>query len=113
MEMNKYICLLLLSVIISSCSQILLKKSAMKKYKSIIYEYLNPLVIMGYSMMVFSTITTILAYRGVEYKNGPVIESLGYLLVMILSYFFFKEKITKKKLVGNIIILLGIFVFYV
>lgn len=112
MEMNKYIGLLLISVVISSCSQILLKKSAMREYKSIIFEYINPLVIIGYGMMVVSTITTILAYRGIEYKNGPVIESLGYLLVMILSFFFFKEKITKKKLIGNAIILLGIFVFY-
>ena len=110
--MSKYVCLLLLSVFIASSSQILLKKSAVKKYNSIIEEYLNPLVIIGYGMMVLSTITTILAYRGLEYKNGPVIESFGYILVMVLSYFFFKEKITKKKLIGNAIILLGIFVFY-
>ena len=93
MEMNKYIIFLLLSVIISSTSQILLKKSALKQYKSFIYEYLNPYVIVGYGMMIISTITTILAYRGIEYKNGPVIESLGYLLVMILSWIFFKERI--------------------
>lgn len=112
MEMNKYIIFLLLSVIISSTSQILLKKSALKQYKSFIYEYLNPYVIVGYGMMIISTITTILAYRGIEYKNGPVIESLGYLLVMILSWIFFKERITKNKLLGNIIILVGIYVFY-
>lgn len=110
--MNKYIIFLLLSVIISSTSQILLKKSALKQYKSFIYEYLNPYVIVGYGMMIISTITTILAYRGIEYKNGPVIESLGYLLVMILSWIFFKERITKNKLLGNIIILVGIYVFY-
>ena len=109
MEMNKYIIFLLLSVIISSTSQILLKKSALKSF---IYEYLNPYVIVGYGMMIISTITTILAYRGIEYKNGPVIESLGYLLVMILSWIFFKERITKHKLLGNIIILVGIYVFY-
>ena len=112
MEMNKYIIFLLLSVIISSTSQILLKKSALKQYKSFIYEYLNPYVIVGYGMMIISTITTILAYRGIEYKNGPVIESLGYLLVMILGWIFFKERITKHKLLGNIIILVGIYVFY-
>ena len=33
-------------------------------------------------------------------------------LVMFLSRFFFGEKITKKKLLGNSLILLGIFVFY-
>ena len=112
MEINIYILLLLSSVVIASFSQILLKKSAKKKYDSIIREYMNPYVIIGYGMMVLSTITTILAYRGVEYKTGPVIESLGYLLIMFLSYIFFKEKITKKKVMGNVLVLLGIFVFY-
>lgn len=34
-------------------------------------------------MMVGTTVLTILAYHGIEYKNGPVIESLGYILIMI------------------------------
>lgn len=84
----------------------------MIRYDSFIKEYLNPWVIVGYGMMVVSMLVTILAYRGLEYKNGPVIESVGYLLVMFLSAVFFKEKITKKKIIGNAIILLGIFVFY-
>jgi len=112
MEINVYILLLLLSVVIASFSQILLKKSAEKTYDSIVKEYLNPYVIIGYGMMVISTITTILAYRGLEYKNGPVVESSGYILIMILSYIFFREKITRKKVIGNILVLLGIFVFY-
>lgn len=112
MEINKYILLLLLSVVIASFSQILLKKSAQKKYDSFIKEYLNPYVIIGYGMMVASTIVTILAYHGVEYKNGPVIEASGYILIMILSYIFFKEPITKRKVLGNALVLLGIVVFY-
>lgn len=103
---------LLLSVTIASFSQILLKKSAAKKYDNVIKEYLNPYVIIGYGMMVGSTILTILAYRGIEYKNGPVTESLGYILIIALSYFFFKEPVTKKKIIGNVLILLGVFVFY-
>lgn len=108
-----YWLMLVLSVTVASFSQILLKKSAAKKYDNIIREYLNPYVITGYGMMVISTILTIIAYRGVEYKNGPVIESLGYLLVMFLSFAFFKEPITKKKVMGNVLILLGILVFYI
>ena len=103
---------LLLSVTIASFSQILLKKSAAKEYDSVIKEYLNPYVIIGYGMMVGSTILTILAYKGIEYKNGPVIESLGYILIMVLSFFFFKEPITKRKVFGNLLILLGVFIFY-
>lgn len=101
-----------MSVVVASFSQILLKKSAQKTYDNILKEYLNPYVIIGYGMMVGSTILTILAYRGIAYKNGPVIESLGYILIMFLSFIFFKEPITKRKVVGNVLILVGIFIFY-
>lgn len=109
---NKYMLLLVLSVAVASFSQILLKKSAGKTYASVIREYLNPLVIIGYGMMVLSTLLTVGGYAGLEYKNGAVIEALGFVLVMFLSRFFFGEKITKKKLLGNSLILLGIFIFY-
>lgn len=110
--MNKYMLFLLASVTIASFSQIILKIAAKKTYSSVIKEYLNPHVIIGYGMMVLTTVMTLLAYRGLDYKNGPVIESIGYIFVMVLSSIFFKEKITKKKLLGNILILVGVFVFY-
>ena len=69
-------------------------------------------MICGYGIMMAGMLLNVLAYRKVEYKNGPVIESLGFLFVMVLSWFFFKEKITKKKLIGNLIILVGILIFY-
>lgn len=105
---------MLSAVIVSAFSQILLKKSAQKTYSSVIREYLNPYVIIGYGMMVTTTILTVLAYgTGLDYKNGPVIESLGYVLIMFLSLAFFGEKITKKKLLGNALVILGIIVFYI
>ena len=53
---NKYMLLLVASVIVASLSQILLKKSASKTYTSVIREYLNAYVIIGYGMMVLSTL---------------------------------------------------------
>ena len=103
---------LLASVVIASFSQILLKKSATHKHDSILREYINPYVIIGYGMMVCSTILTIFAYKGIEYHHGPVVESLGYILVMLLSFVFFNEKISRTKLFGNALILLGILIFY-
>lgn len=111
--MNSYVFLLIASVLIASCSQIILKKSASKEYSSIIREYLNVRVIVGYGMMFISTILTIFAFKGLDYKNGPIIESLGYIFIMLLSRIFLKEKITKKKIIGNSLILLGILVFYI
>ena len=101
------------AVIVSAFSQILLKKSAKKTYSSVIREYLNPYVIIGYGMMMLTTVLTVLAYRGLDYKNGPVIESLGYVLVMLLSFFFFGERLTLKKVLGNCIVILGIIIFYI
>ena len=56
---------------------------------------------------------TIIAYnRGVQYKNGPIMESIGNIWVVLLSFQFFREPITKKKVIGNALILAGIVVFY-
>jgi len=111
--MGKYVCLLILAVLVSSISQIILKKSASKTYSSILKEYLNIYVITGYGLMVLSTILVILGLKGVPYKNEPIIESLGYIFVMILSNRILGEKITKKKIIGNGLILLGILVYYI
>ena len=98
---NKYFFLLVLSVAVASFSQILLKKSAQKTYTSVLREYLNAYVVIGYGMMVLSTLLTVAGYAGVEYKNGAVIESLGFVLVMFLSRFFFRRKNHKEKAVGK------------
>ena len=111
-RMIKYYLFLLGSVVLASVSQILLKISAKKSHGSFLKEYLNVFVISGYVLLAASTLTTIAAYRGIEFKNGPIIELLGYILVMVLSYFILKEKVTKRKLIGYILILVGVVVFY-
>ena len=84
----------------------------MKKYGSVIREYLNLPVISGYGLMFVGMLLGVIGYRHVEYKNGPVVESVGFIMVMVLSRLFFGEKITKRKVLGNILILAGILVFY-
>lgn len=107
-----YYLLYLASVTIAAFSQLLLKKSANRSHDSFLKEYLNPYVIGGYGLLVVSMLLTIGAYRGLAYKNGPIIESLGYVLVMFLSGIFLKEKITSRKVAGTALILAGILVFY-
>lgn len=110
--MNGYYLLGILSVTIASFSQILLKKGAMKQYDSFIKEYLNVFVISGYGMMFISLFLTMIVYRGMDFMNVPVLEAIGYVFVPVLSYLFFKEKLTKKKILGILFILAGIFVYY-
>ncbi len=101
----------LCSVLISSISQILLKKSADRTYDSRLKEYLNPLVIVAYIMFFCSMIITMYCYRYVDVSAGPIFESAGYVFVGILGFIFLKEKFTVKKTIGMVLILLGIVVF--
>lgn len=101
----------LCSVLISSISQILLKKSADRTYDSRLKEYLNPLVIIAYGMFFCSMMITMYCYRYVDVSAGPIFESAGYIFVGVLGYIFLKEKFTAKKIIGMLLIMIGIVVF--
>lgn len=109
---NHYLLCMLLSVSVASVSQILLKKSALQEHASVIREYLNPWVIGGYGMLFLSMLISVYAYGGMDYKNGPVMESLGNVFVPLLSWFFFGEKLSIRKIAGILCIMMGIAVFY-
>ena len=106
-----YIALFIFSVVVSSVSQTMLKKSADKSHKNALREYLNPIVIIAYIFFLGSTIMTTLAYKYVPLSMGPVIEASGYFFVAILGYFFLKEKFSKRKIAGLFVILMGIVIF--
>ena len=105
-----YIGIFLCSVFIASVSQVLLKKSAMKQYDYKFGDYLNFYVICGYGLLFLSMLLTIFAYRGVDLKTGPVIEATSYVYISVLSAIFLKEKITNKKKIGLLIIVIGVLV---
>ncbi len=98
-------------VIISAVAQVLLKKSADIKKENIIKEYLNWKTIISYSVFFIATLCTVLSYKYLPLSFGPILGTLEYLFVAILSYYFLKEKIKKKKLIGLFIILIGIFIY--
>ncbi len=104
-------CVFIGSVFISSVSQILLKKSANRNYDSVIKEYLNPLVIIAYAMFFCSMLLTMYCYRYVDVSAGPILESAGYVFVAVLGFLFLREKFTKKKIIGMLVLLCGIAVF--
>lgn len=110
--MNWFVVLLITSVMLSSFSQILLKKASMKTYPNWLREYLNVYVICGYGLLFVSLFMTMLSYKGFNnFATVPLLESLGYVFVLILSYLFFKEKITVRKAIGIALILGGIIVY--
>lgn len=106
-----YIIIYLSGVLISSFAQVLLKKSANRKYANRIQEYLNPLVIIAYTIFFGATFFSLYAYKGIPLSLGPVLEASSYIFVAILGVVFLKEKINKKKLLGLGFIVLGIVIF--
>lgn len=110
-ELAIYSCIIIVSALISSFSQIMLKKSAQKTYESKLIEYLNPLVIIAYILFFGCTLLSLFALKVVPLSMSPILEASGYIFVAILSYFFFKEKLTKKQLIGMVFIIVGIVVY--
>ena len=106
-----YIGIYVFSVFISSVSQILLKKSANMEYESRLKEYLNWRVILAYTIFFGSAFITTLAFRYVTVGMGNILESLGYFFVVILSAIFLNEKISRKKVLGMLLVIIGVIIF--
>ena len=108
-----YYIIVIFSVALAALSQMLLKKSANTQHFSIINEYLNFWVIGGYCLLGISLVLNIFAMKnGVQIKEVGSIEALSYLFVPLLSYFFFNERLNKRKFISILIILIGIVVFF-
>ncbi|MCR4690777.1 MAG: EamA family transporter [Lachnospiraceae bacterium] len=101
------------SVFIGSVSQILLKKSAAVKHDNAILEYLNPKVIIAYGMFFMSMLITMYALKVVPLSLGNLLEGFGYIFVPVLGIIFLKEKMTKNRLIGSALIIIGIAVYAV
>lgn len=104
-----YFILLLISVLVSSLSQVVLKMGSNKNYSGI-YEYLNVYVISGYFMLGISMVLNVIAYTHVDYIIGVVIATLNYILVAVFSKFLLKEDFTRNKLIGMAIVIFGVFI---
>ena len=109
--MIKYVALWLFSVTVSSFAQVLLKKSANKTYESRIREYLNPIVVISYGIFFASTILTMVALRVVPYAFSPMMEGVSYILIPLFGVLMLKEKISKRRWIGFMVILLGCVIY--
>lgn len=106
-----YILLLLFSVFLSAISQVMLKKAAMKRYKSVWNEYLNPLVIFAYFIFFTTTLVNVFAYRALPLSLGLVLETTGYLYTTVFGIFIFKESFSLRK-AGALCLIIGGVVLY-
>ena len=106
-----YASFILIGTFISSAAQVLLKKAAMKEHCSVKDEYFNKYVVVAYGIFVLATFLSIYAYTGIPLSMGAVLESTSYLYITIFGAYFFKEKITLRKVVSLVFIVCGIVIY--
>ncbi len=106
-----YNVILIFLVFISALSQILLKKSALKSYDSLIREYLNFYVVQAYVIYFLAVGLDLIVLRKVPVSFVPVAEASSYIFSLLFGKLFFKESFSKQKIIAMILILTGIIVF--
>lgn len=111
MNNNIYCLFLLLSNFIAAVSQMLLKKSALEKHRSVIYEYLNWKVILAYAMFFGAVFVDMYALKFVSIAFVPVVETSSYVFILVFGRLLFKDRITKRQFLGITVIITGILIF--
>ena len=107
-----YYIIVILSVFLAACAQMLHKQGARQQYVTWWRQYMNGWVIGGYAIMFGTMVMNIFAMsRGVQIKELSILESMSYLFVPALSFVMFKEKLTWRKILAIGIIIIGVIVF--
>lgn len=106
------IALFLLATFITAVSQIILKVSARSTSRTGLSQYLNPLVLGAYILLFGATGLSVYAYRGIGYKFGAMLGVFAYVWVMLLGCLLLKEPVTMRKVLGNVLIVAGVIVFF-
>ncbi|MDD3411886.1 MAG: EamA family transporter [Eubacteriales bacterium] len=106
--MNSGAIIYLFTPLVSAVSQLMLKKAADNPRYTGLRFYLNPLVIGAYALFLGCMLANVAALRTLPLSVASVLEALGFLYVMVLGRLFLNEKITRRKLIGNALIVAGV-----
>lgn len=112
-ELTVNLLVIIAGVFVASFAQTLLKRSANEKHKNSISAFLNIKVISAYMLIAVSMFLSFIGLRKVPLSYTPIPESLGQVFVLLFSYFLLGESVSKKKMLGILLILVGIVIMYI
>ena len=104
------IMLILLTVVLLSVGQVLLKFAAMDMKNIDIYSIFQPKLILALSLYVIGTVFWIAVLRDTPLKIAYPFVGLAFVIVPILSWLFLDEQIGFNSIVGGLVILIGIWI---
>ena len=111
--------IIVLSVLCSSVAQIFLKKGMLECECSFTFEasniipllsalILNPYLAIGVSLHVIALFTWLYVLKHAELSYAYPFISMGFVIVLLLSYFLFNENINTFRIAGVMLIVAGI-----
>lgn len=116
-KMNTII-IILIGILFASLGQVFWKIGmnsigAIDKFSipGIISMFLNPIVLVGLFMYGLSTVFWLIALSQKDLSYVYPFISLTFIIVLFLSYFVLKEQIGATRIIGTIIIIIGLMVF--
>jgi len=96
-------------VLLTSIAQIILKAGAM--HRSGVKVFINAYTLSAYTIFVVVIILSAFLLRAMELKYYPAILSATYVATMLFSAYFFKEMLSKRKIIGTAFVTIGVIVF--
>lgn len=101
----------LLATLLAAGAQVFLKTSANQTgEQSFLKKFLNKKVIFSYSIMFVSLTLNTLALRVMPLKNLPAITATSFIWILLLSALFLKEKPSRNRVLGTLIIFVGVLI---
>lgn len=106
--MIKWYVLLFLNSILSAIAQTFLKKSANMTHASLVRQYLNVFVVIGYLIFFIVLFVNIYIMRFINLNIVSTVSvTIPFLMSIVLGKLVFGEIISERKLIGMSIIFVG------
>ena len=102
-----------IAFVVNAFAQLSLKKNAFvtERETTFIKRNFTFYSVLAYFLFIIVTLCTLFALKKVRIMDMVYLAPISYLLVIVLSRLFFKEKITKHQILGVLVVLVGISVF--
>lgn len=116
MSLNNFI-IIFIGVLFNACAQLALKAGAKEitnyeffnHFFLILKNFFNIYIFLGLSFYLISVILWIIALSRVQVSIAYPMQSIGYIVVLLFSFYLFNEPITYNKIIGISIIIFGVY----
>jgi small multidrug resistance pump len=108
--MTTAVTIFLAGVIMAAFGHVLIKKGATRTH-SLTGSFFDSFVIAGYVLMLASTVATTISLKTMPLKLTVSLQPLGFILVVLLSVAFLRERMRRHHLWGMLLIVAGIVIF--